>query len=96
MFDVWNKGFDKKLTDILMEDGLDRMGYSLIHHPSDLIKTQIQWKSSILVAGMPLVCKLIEEFVKNEKCNLPKSYPRYYKILPILPSTIRTYSSLKR
>jgi nicotinate-nucleotide pyrophosphorylase (carboxylating) len=67
MLEVWDKSFEKKLNDFLVEDGLDRMGFSLIQHPSDVIKTHIKWKSKLLVAGMPLVCALIEQFNKNEK-----------------------------
>ena len=71
MFSLWDKSVETKLREFLIEDGLERMSFASMQHPDELVTTQIKWKSNLLVAGMPLVYKLLELFIKNEKCHLP-------------------------
>lgn len=80
MFSLWNKSIDTKLNEYLVEDGLDRMSFGLMQHPDEIVKTQIQWKSKMLVAGMPLVYRLLEEFCRDENCDLPQIKKQFQKL----------------
>ncbi len=73
MITSWDKNFDPKLYEFLQEDGMDRMPLGLLQHSPKLVKTQIKWKSKLLVAGMPLVCSYLRKFCSDENQDISKA-----------------------
>lgn len=73
MITSWDRNFDPKLYEFLQEDGIGKMPLGLLQHSSKLVKTQIKWKSNLLVAGMPLVCSYLRKFCSDENQDISKA-----------------------
>lgn len=65
-YSIFFPGLNEQLMSYIKEDGLERLLYVNSKHSNSIVETYINWKSNVVVSGMPLIVQLLEIYFKSD------------------------------